>query len=570
MRGNDMLTRIKNIVAAPVFDDREKTRTAGLLNTILWGLMTILLAASPVLIAVNESRADVIMTAGLIAGFTVVDLVSLWLLRRGHVQTASVLLCTLSFLTIAAATFIFGGIRSNASAGYLAVIFTSGLLLGQRGAIIFGALSLLSVVLTFYAEYYLGIIVRSPRATANYDNLFMILMFSSAMIVMVNLAARNINNALSRAFRNEQALGDSLEDLKASRDALRARTQQLKERSSKLRAAAEIARDATTEHQLVDLLNKAVRLIQGRFGFYHAAIFLTDQTGEHAVLRAQTSEAAIERQHRLGMGHNDPVSYVIDRGMARVFADRASEAGHPLPETRSEMVLPLRVGRRTIGALDIRSREADAFSEDGVVVFQTMADQIAAAIENVRLLEEMEETVRELQAASGRYTRESWKTIAQGSHQTPAYRYRRAAIEPISEQPPEVREAWLEGRPVLVSKEPGSTGDGKSHAQTAAIPIKLRDEVISVFKLRSEDGDISPEVLSLVKDVADRVALALENARLLQESRNRAARERLTAEIATHLRATLDIETVLATAAEELRDALDADAAEVWVEPEDQ
>ncbi|MBN1976275.1 MAG: PAS domain S-box protein [Anaerolineae bacterium] len=180
------------------------------------------------------------------------------------------------------------------------------------------------------------------------------------------------------------------------------RTRDLERRTAQLQVAAEVARDATTAHDLNDLLNSAVELIRGRFGFYHAGIFLIDRAGKYAVLRAATGEAGrqmLEHGHKLKVGEIGIVGYVTGSGQPRISLDVDADAAHfvnPfLPETRSEMALPLKVGGRTIGALDVQSVHEAAFGDDDVAALQIMADQLAVAIERTRLFAQAQAALEE-------------------------------------------------------------------------------------------------------------------------------------------------------------------------------
>ena len=330
------------------------------------------------------------------------------------------------------------------------------------------------------------------------------------------------------------------------------RTRNLERRSVQLQVAAEVARDATAARDLDELLNGAVNLIRDRFGFYHAGIFLLDDRGEYAVLRAATGEAGsqmLERGHRLKVGQVGIVGYVTATGLSRIVLDVGEDAvyfDNPLlPETRSEMALPLHAGGKIIGALDVQSREPEAFDEEDVAISQTMADQLAVAIQNIRLLQETQRTVRELQAISGRYTQEAWR-----AEQSRGYRYRGLGVEPVSEQPPEVRQAWLEGQPVI-------SGAGDT-VNALAVPVKLRDQVMGVLDLHFEGEPVSPETVSLVEEVADRLALAMESARLFEETQSRARRERTIRKITEQMRRAVDVETILQTTITRLGEAVGA------------
>ncbi len=166
-------------------------------------------------------------------------------------------------------------------------------------------------------------------------------------------------------------------------------------RAAQLAAAAEVARDATAILEVDQLLDETVHLISEQFGFYHAGVFLLDERGEYAVLQAASSEGGrrmLERGHRLKVGEVGIVGYAAATGEPRVALDVGQDAVHfahdDLPDTRSEMGLPLKVRERVIGVLDVQSDQTAAFSADDVAALQTMADQLAIAIANARLFQE--------------------------------------------------------------------------------------------------------------------------------------------------------------------------------------
>jgi PAS domain S-box-containing protein len=181
-----------------------------------------------------------------------------------------------------------------------------------------------------------------------------------------------------------------------------ARTIELERRTVQLQTAAAVARDAAIAHDLGGLLNRATNLICKRFGFYHAGIFLVDAQGEYAVLRAAAGvpgREMIEHGHKLKVGEVGIVGYVTGSGKPRIALDVGTDAVHfktpYLPDTRSEMALPLKVGERIIGALDVQSTQEAAFGEEDVAALQIMADQLAMAIERTRLFEQTQAALEE-------------------------------------------------------------------------------------------------------------------------------------------------------------------------------
>jgi GAF domain-containing protein len=247
---------------------------------------------------------------------------------------------------------------------------------------------------------------------------------------------------------------------------------------------------------------------------------------------------------------------VIASGQARFTLDvggDADEFSNPLlPDTRSEMMLPLRIGERVVGALDIHSAHAAAFDEADVQVFQTLADQLAVAIENARLIHALQQNLREIEAVYGRYTQDAWSTFIKSTNVPLGYRYRHSDVEVATDEHPEAHEAVQQGHSVATSIQAGEGGGEQTQVNAVAVPIRLRNQVIGVLDLRAENQAISPEAISLTEEVADRLAMALENARLFDEARLHAVRERALNQMMARFARSFDVDTVLQTAVREL------------------
>jgi two-component system cell cycle sensor histidine kinase/response regulator CckA len=222
--------------------------------------------------------------------------------------------------------------------------------------------------------------------------------FGEEQVEIAHELANQLAIALQQARLHEQIQrhAEELEQRVAER------TRDLERRTAQLQVAAEVARDAVTAHNLDDLLSSAVDLVRERFGYYHAGIFLLDRPGEYAVLRAATGEAGrqmLEAEHKLKVGEVGIVGYVTGSGRSRVSLDVGADAVHfenpSLSRTRSEMALPLKVGGRVIGALDVQSIHEAAFDEDDVATLQIMADQLAVAIERTQLFEQTQATLEQ-------------------------------------------------------------------------------------------------------------------------------------------------------------------------------
>lgn len=180
------------------------------------------------------------------------------------------------------------------------------------------------------------------------------------------------------------------------------RTSTINRRSLQIQAAAETARDATAAYGLTELLERAVNLVPSRFGYYHAGIFLVDEGNEYAVLRAATGpigQAMLQRKHRLRIGKEGIVGRVVQTGQAYITSDINQDTvywSNPLlPETRSEMALPLKVGDHVIGAMNVQSKDVAAFEKEDITILQILTDQLAVAIEKVHLFEKTQAMLTE-------------------------------------------------------------------------------------------------------------------------------------------------------------------------------
>ena len=200
-------------------------------------------------------------------------------------------------------------------------------------------------------------------------------------------------------------MGRDISEQRQAEDELKGFATNLERRAIQLQVAAEIARDATSIRELDDLLQRAVNLARDRFNFYHVAVFLIDETGEYATLKAASGEAGrkmITMGHKLKIGEEGIVGHVAGTGEPHIALDVDVDFVHHthplLSKTRSEMALPLLVSENIIGVLDVQSEKEIAFDDDDVQTIQTMADQLAIAIDNLRLLEEVQYRANELES----------------------------------------------------------------------------------------------------------------------------------------------------------------------------
>jgi GAF domain-containing protein len=314
------------------------------------------------------------------------------------------------------------------------------------------------------------------------------------------------------------------------------RTAEIQRRSIQMATAAHVARDAAAMLEPQELLTNVVNLISEQFKFYHAGIFLIDSAGEYAVLQAANSEGGqrmLVRGHKLKTGQVGLVGYVAAAGEPRIALDVGEDAVYfdnpDLPDTHSEMALPLKVQDQVIGVLDVQSTQAQAFTQEDVEILQILADQIALAIKNAQLLQESQQALQNMEALYGQQARQSWRM----HQEILAYSYNRVRIEPV---------------PVRQLSE------FEQNERTLSLPITFREQVLGHIYLKREEEQEpwSQEDIILADQAVSQIALALENARLLQEAQRLASREQQINLISTKVRSSTHAETILQNTIREL------------------
>lgn len=381
-----------------------------------------------------------------------------------------------------------------------------------------------------------------------------------AVAVVIMLIQWMFNSSLSRglqhaeekhakAVRSQRLLKKQAQELATANAVLQKRTLQLQ-------TAAQISQAASSVLDLDELMQHAVKLVRERFDLYYVGLFLVDEAGadagrQWAVLRAGTEEAGqrmVAQGHKFEVGGDSTIGWCIANAQVCIAPDPGAPShGSPtqvnalLPGTRSQIVLPLRSRGRGIGALDVHSAEREGFSHEDIAGLQTVADQLAVAIDNAQLFAETRarlEELEEMEARHRRAVREQW-TDSVSAQAAPSYERTRPGVAPLGEA------TTTEVLP------------------TVAVPLSLRGEVIGTLGLHGTEGGRrwTDDEIALVEAVADQMALALENVRLLGETQQRAERERLIANITAQVRSSRDPETILRTAVRALGAALGTDRA---------
>lgn len=561
------------LFAPPIFDgDEEKTRLAGLLNTII-----LIQFFVPIILLINVVRIpnNRIVLLPVVLAFILPLLLMLFFMRRGHIRAVSIAL--LVFLTIVAVVlgYLNGGQIRAVVIYYPLIIVIASLLLGGTSAIVTALVSslLLGVVTYAGSKGVLDQIVEAPTVELS---IITYAIGFTIIAMILRLASNSIGEALERARFGERQLIESnreLHDLSTSlEERVSARTDELAKRSQDLEAAnrqvqrraaqfeavAQVTQAIISVRDLRELLPRIATVISEKFGFYHVGVFLLDEVGEYAIMSATNSEGGkkmLARNHRLRVGEQGIVGTVTLTGNPRIAMDVGTDAvffnNLELPETHSEMAVPIKSGDLIVGALDVQSTESGAFSDDDVQMLSLLANQVSLAIENARLFEETRRALAESEAVSRQTTREAWRRLPV-EQKLIGFRYSVAGTSQLD-----------------TALELAETAEGKHKSlqmetHRVVVPIELRGETIGSLVVQSPSkGNLNQDQLDLVKAVAERVAISAENARLFDETTRRAERERMVSDITSKIRSTSDPEAMIQTAIEELRSALGASRVEI-------
>jgi GAF domain-containing protein/HAMP domain-containing protein len=325
----------------------------------------------------------------------------------------------------------------------------------------------------------------------------------------------------------------------------------VEERTRGLTAAAEVSRAATSELNPEKLMPQVVNLVCDQFDLYYVGLFLVDDLaeGRYAILRAGSGDAGktmIQQDWRLPVGGESMVGQCISTGLLRVKQsdqDIVPRFDNPiLPETQSELALPLHYGQKVIGAMTVQSEHDAAFDETMITLFQNMADQVAIVIENARLFAETQAALDRSKLVQQRYQVQAWRDyMAKGSIQ--GFELRDGDYIPLGRDVlPEVYTAMAIGHSMVDDKG------------VLTVPIIQSGQVVGAlgFDRENGNGNWSEDQISLIEVLAEQLILAAENQRLLDETQTRASREQLTREITEQIRASLDVNMILQTAVREI------------------
>lgn len=537
-----MLNQVRTFFKAPIFiDDEDKTRKARYAHAIALTFLAITIAYETIYRAVQNYR-EVSFVDYTVFGLAITCIVSLILIKRGYVFAASILLVVLIWtLTNSIAASGYGAQDSSFLTNFT-IVLMAGLLLGWKASLLITVLSVLSGFGLAYAESS-GLIRHGPYAITQFAGDISFVFGFNAVIIY--LLINGLENALKRSRASLEELEVANLDLSSTQSALQQRTselttvnEQLQNRTEKLRAIAAITSTAASIHSFETLVTSVSTIVSEQLGYYHVAVFLLDEQRQYAILRSANSETGKklgEHGYRLHLGQNDLVAVAAHTGQPQIALPKNESGAHAIfAKTKSQLALPLKSGDEIVGVLDLHSTDANAFTSSEVSTLSILADQIGIAIQNALLYEQSERALREANVAFRKASEREWKQYTD-SVQTRSYRYDGIKPEPVKET---VR----------------STSEGNA----VSIPVQLRGQTIGQLRLKASEvtRQWTEDELAMAEATAERAALALEGARLLEEAQQRAAREAFLSNMGSKLSTSFQLDSILRDTVEALGQTL--------------
>lgn len=505
------------------FDYLEQLRRRFLLALVILGVVATGAGFAAQFVATSSPFAKIVTSISL-----VVSVIALILLLQGRIQ---------------------------ASTNLIVVLFVAGAASSPMALLLMGTLALItSATLSSSRVYILTNIIVLSKAAA--DTLltwpgFSLPMPDSAGDGIILVFTLAIISFSTRFLINQ-----------ATRAAVSAR-----QTASLLQAVAEIGQALSNLLDLNVLFAQSVDMIRDRLGFYHVQVFQVE--GDVARLVASTGEVGqrlLERRHQLPVGSQSVIGQVTLQGRPVIarHTDAVYYRNELLPDTRAELAVPIMDGELIIGALDVQSRNANAFDEDRVRALQVMANLLGSSIRNARLFEmqartaaetkrlylESETSLREIQRLNQQLTREGWSEYLRYKHTVGGVTLEDGQITSDNVWTESLIQAARQRQPVTVARPDGGS--------LVALPVVLGGEVIGAFEIETPQPVTQAETIEMMRAVAQRLAISLDKARLFEDSQEATAQEQRINEIVARYQAVTDVDDLLRITLTELSQSLGA------------
>lgn len=500
-------------------------------------------------------------------------LISLFYVTRGKILLAKIIVPAALLAAIGIVSLTTNGLKSTSLVGLPIVLVISAILLGRRAFAIITPLAVITTIVIAYFDLNRTILY----VPAGLDDAIIIPVLLISCAGIIQLLMNRLNDNIAKARQSEQnyvaenralsELQGNLENRVAQRTSELERANRINERRARqFQAVAQVSNIISNIQDFETLIARITQVISEQFGHYHTGIFLLDETRDFAVLRAANSaggQKMLARNHKLQVGQIGIVGYVAATGTSRIALDVGTDAvffdNPDLPNTRSEIALPLQIGGQIIGALDVQSEQENAFTTDDIAALETLANQVSIAIQNTRTIEDARKSLAEAQSAYSESVQDAWKVFRPQSLGA-GLQWSEAKVKPLekSEQEEYIQDSFAKGITTVAGDVTGKL----------AVPIRMRGQVIGVMSLKNNSNNKwSEDDIDIAEAVAERLSLAIETATLLRTTQQRADIERITTDITSKISSSSRFDTILQTAAQELSKALGGSDVLVQIEP---
>ncbi len=318
---------------------------------------------------------------------------------------------------------------------------------------------------------------------------------------------------------------------------------QVKERTKDLSLSMEVGQQAASIREEEKLLPTITQFIRDRFDLYYVQVYYVDDIRRNLVLRQGTGEVGkhlLGRRHKLPIGIGSIVGQVASTGQSIVVPNTELNNIHRtnplLPDTRSELSVPLVVENVVIGVLDMQDDKAHTFTKENLTVFEAMATQLAIAIDSARQWTAAQESQKQAEQFLRQLTRDAWKKVLIEDYHTSklGYTYNLSTLSTV--------------------EDPISPSEGDVH-----VPINIQGQTMGYLTLKLPEGrgESGDETL-ILKAVAQQLAQKIENLRLFEDTQRNAWRNQVISSATSKVWSSAEIETVMKLAVEELGEQLDA------------
>jgi GAF domain-containing protein/HAMP domain-containing protein len=365
--------------------------------------------------------------------------------------------------------------------------------------------------------------ITAPAATAAIRQVLIGMVLIILALVLLGYLSRQIvrpiqqltgvANAISQGDLNATTNIDSSDETGILANAFNAMTAQLRnmlstleqrvaDRTRNLELAAAVGQTVSQVRDLNSMLTNAAELIRKQFDLYYVQVYLTNPSQTALILKAGTGDAGeqlLARDHQLPLNINSINGRAaVEKRSVVISETAASTSFHPnplLPATQSEMAVPLIIGEKVVGVLDMQSAHASALSQENLVAFEALAAQLAVAIQNANLLAETVQARSDIEAQAKRLSRDNWNNYLDAIYKPEkiGFAYQQDEIAPLPE-------FWEPKQNALVA------------------PISVLGENLGNLVIELDEQSLIADDTELLDTVARQISVQIETLRLVDSA----------------------------------------------------